>query len=281
MIEIDIDNAIASKTRHLNMTNEDYHKRPELSASQIKQILSNPYLYASGFKQPQSDSMALGSAIHSLVLEPQNFDKEFAVMPEINLRTSEGKAQKTAFESLSEGKTILKADQYETATNASLSILKSKISYLMQNGVAEDSFFGEFEGIPVRVRPDYYREDIGVVFDIKTTQDASPDGFTKAVANYCYYVQAAFYLKTLQSLGKKADRFVFIAVETKKPFMVGVYELAPEAIDFGWSEIQRAFEIYQNIDKYKDPIYKDTKDGNIIQTITLPSYVYYKNNASY
>lgn len=263
------------------MTNEEYHSRPELSASQIKQILTNPYLYASGFKQPQTDSMALGSAIHSLVLEPHKFSKEFAVMPDINLRTNEGKAAKVLFESQSGGKTVLKADQYETAQNASLSILRSKIAHLLQKGVVEESYFGELEDVPVRVRPDYFRADIGVVFDVKTTQDASPDGFTKTVANYYYYVQAAFYLKTLQSLGYKADRFVFVAVETKDPYMVGVYELAPEAIDFGWSEIQRAFEIYKDIEKYKEPIYRDTKDGSIIQTITLPSYVYYKNNASY
>lgn len=263
------------------MTNEEYHSRPELSASQIKQILSNPHLYATGFKQPQSDAMALGSAIHSLVLEPHKFNDEFAVLPELNLRTNEGKAAKLLFESQAQGKTVLKADQYETAQNASLSIIRSKIAYLLQNGAVEESYFSNLHGIDVRVRPDYYREDIGVVFDVKTTQDASADGFTKAVANFMYYVQAAFYLKTLQSLGKKAERFVFVAVETKAPYMVGVYELAPEAIDFGWNEIQRAFEIYKEIDKYKEPIYRDTKDGSIIQTITLPSYVYYKNNASF
>lgn len=279
MIELNLDEV--GDTHVVDMTNEEYHSRPELSASQIKQILSNPHLYATGFKQPQSDAMALGSAIHSLVLEPHKFNDEFAVLPELNLRTNEGKAAKLLFESQIGGKTVLKADQYETAQNASLSIIRSKIAYLLQNGAVEESYFSNLDGIDVRVRPDYYREDIGVVFDVKTTQDASADGFTKAVANFMYYVQAAFYLKTLQSLGKKAERFVFVAVETKAPYMVGVYELAPEAIDFGWNEIQRAFDIYKEIDKYKEPIYRDTKDGSIIQTITLPSYVYYKNNASF
>lgn len=283
MIEIDLkdDTSVADLTCVEDMPNDVYHSLPSLSASQIKQLLVNPYAFVNKIKMAQTDSMNLGSAVHTLTLEPHKFDSEFAVIPKCDLRTTAGKAIKQEFEMLHKGKILITQEQYETAQKASQSILKSPIGNFLTGGKAEASYFTNINGIDVRVRPDYFREDMGVVFDIKTTQDASPDGFVKAVANYGYYIQNAFYLKVLQELNLNAKRFVFVAVETKEPFMVGLYELSPEAIDFGWNEALRAFDIYENLDKYQEPIFKDTKSGDIIQTLTLPSYVFYKNNANF
>lgn len=283
MVEIDIeDNKNYENVTCIDdLPNEEYHSLPSLSASQIKQLLVNPYAYVTKQKMAQTDAMNLGSAVHTLTLEPHKFDKEFAVMPKVDGRTAAGKEAKIIFERECQGKIVINQDQYEIAMKAAQSILNSPIGKLLTGGKAEASYFTNIDGFDVRVRPDYYREDIGVVFDVKTTQDASPDGFTKAIANYGYYIQDAFYLKALQNLELNANRFVFIAVETKEPFMVGIYELTPDAVDFGWSETKRAFEIYQNLDKYQEPVFKDTKSGDVIQTLTLPSYVYYKNNASF
>jgi len=262
------------------MTNAEYHAHPALGSSNLKQILKNPYAFATGIKQEQTAAMALGSAVHTLVLEPHKFGEEFAVAPEYDARTKEGKEIKAAFEASCIGKTILKADEYERAKTCS-EIAKQIAGRFFKGGVAESSFFSEFDGTAVKCRPDYYLEDLGIIVDVKTTADASPDGFIKSVANFGYYLQAAFYMDVLQSLGKNADKFMFVAIETKEPFMVGLYTLDSVSIDFGRSEYKRALEIYGRIDDFRSPVYKDTTTGEAVQTLTLPNWCFYKNGASY
>lgn len=262
------------------MSNADYHAHPALGSSNLKQILQNPYVFAMGIKQEQTAAMALGSAVHTMVLEPHKFDEEFAIAPEYDGRTKEGKEIRASFEASCIGKTILKQSDYEIA-NRCRDAVKSAIAPFFKSGIAEASFFSEFDGIAVKCRPDWYNSDIATIVDLKVVQDASPDGFTKAIANFQYYLQSALYIDVLRSLGHDVAKFVFVAVEKDSCNMVGVYELSPEAIDFGRSEIKRAIDIYKRIDEFKRPIFKDTQTGDVVQMLSLPSWVYYRNNASY
>lgn len=63
------------------------------------------------------------------------------------------------------------------------------------------------------------------LYDLKTTTDASPEGAVKAVVNYGYDVQAAFYLDAWRAATGEARRFRFILVEKEAPFEVAVVEL--------------------------------------------------------
>ena len=45
------------------------------------------------------------------------------------------------------------------------------------------------------------------MFDIKTCQDASPTGFAKAVRDYGYDIQAAFYKHVMHLEGRDSKRF--------------------------------------------------------------------------
>jgi len=262
------------------MSNEEYHgKREFLSASSIKTILKNPYEFLHPTRR-ESKAFSIGSATHSLILEPNKFNNEFAVAPEINKRTKVGREEFSLFEKENANKCVLSKDEYSISKSMSDAVLSTpEAKNILKNGIAECSFFSEIDGIKVKCRPDYYREDIGLVMDVKTVQDASPDAFAKDVANFGYYIQAQFYMDVLDSLGFPAKKFLFIAVQKKEPHMVGLYELDITSLDFGRNEYKRAFDIYREIDKYKLPIYKDTVDKSVVQTLTLPNYVYYKKGA--
>lgn len=277
MLELTFDEV--SPTCIAGMSNADYHARPELSASQIKTILKNPFEYINGSHKEPTKAMDFGSCVHKLVLEPLDFEKEFAVSPKYNLRTNEGKASYQSFIDANMGKTIIDEDTFMEAKMCADNVMRIAGNFF-KNGVAENSYFSEIGGVGARCRPDYYIEDIGLVVDLKTTQDASPDGFIKSVANFGYYIQEPFYVDVLDSLNKPVNRFIFVAVETKPPYMVGIYELDYISRDHGRSEYMRAIEIYNRIDDFKAPVYKDTEDGEIIQTLTLPNYVFYKKGAS-
>ena len=260
-----------------DMTNDEYHSKKEyLSASSIKTILQNPYEFLHPIRK-ESKAFSVGSATHSLILEPHKFNDEFAVAPDVNKRTKVGKEEFALFEKENADKCVLSKDEHFLSKSMSEAVLSTnEAKNILRNGIAECSFFSEIDGVKVKCRPDYYREDLGIVIDVKTVQDASPDAFIKDVANFGYYIQAQFYMDVLESLGYPAKKFLFIAVQKKEPYMVGMYELDSTSLDFGREEYLRAFDIYREIDKYKMPIFKDTTDNSVVQTLSLPKYVYNK-----
>lgn len=100
-------------------------------------------------------------------------------------------------------------------------------------------------GLACRCRPDWWRTD-GVLVDLKTAEDASPEAFEKSILKYRYHVQAAFYLDGARAVFASAkvaqlppDHFVFVVVEKTAPHAVSVYRLDDDAIEIGRREYQR------------------------------------------
>ena len=256
------------------LSNEEYHAHPALSSSQIRTLLRNPYEYVIGMKPESTPAMDFGTLGHCLVLEPHKFESEFAIIPKVDGRTKEGKAIKEAFEKTAIGKILMNEVDYQTAKECIKSLEKAGLLYF-NVGIKEVSFFSNIDGIPVRVKLDNWLPDRKVIFDLKFTEDASADGFAKSSAKYGYYIQDAFYSDIVG-----ADRFVFVAIEKNPPYMIGVYEHNMIDRDFGRAEYKRALNIYKRLDEFQTPLYKDPVNGEIIQTVTLPNYIYYKKGAS-
>jgi exodeoxyribonuclease VIII len=109
-----------------------------------------------------------------------------------------------------------------------------------------------------------------LIVDLKTTQDASPDGFAKTMAGLKYYVQAAHYLDGyMHTTDFEAKDFIFIAVETEAPYAIGVYNLDMVALEAGRHKMALAAEAY-----------KATKSATawkgyspLIQTLSVPGWV--------
>lgn len=128
-------------------------------------------------------------------------------------------------------------------------------------------------GALCRCRPDYWRQD-DLLVDLKTTEDASPEGFSKSIANYRYDVQAAYYLDGVnQATGRKPRQFVFIAVEKKPPYAVGVYTLDAETLMLGRAQYQA------DLLKYSVCLANDNWPGygDKIQKISMPTWHANKN----
>ena len=91
-------------------------------------------------------------------------------------------------------------------------------------------------GILCRCRPDFWRED-DIIVDVKTTEDASPEEFSRSLAKWRYHVQAPFYMDGIElATGRRPKGFVFLVVEKKPPYAVAAYTLDPESIELGRSE---------------------------------------------
>jgi exodeoxyribonuclease VIII len=170
--------------------------------------------------------MRLGTLTHTAVLEPDRFSSEVIARPEgIDRRTSAGKAAWAAFELEAEGREIITNEE-----GAKLAAIRDAVrshpaaaKALAGSPVIEQSIFWDADGIACRCRPDCVTEK-GVIVDLKTTREASPEGFAKSIAQYRYHVQAAFYSDGYRAAFGEAPRgFVFIAVETEPPYLVAVY----------------------------------------------------------
>lgn len=230
------------------MTNTEYHAAHGISKSDLDLLHRSPahYKYAKENPREQTISMLLGSVTHKLLLEPEDFAKEYAVMPECDRRTKEGKAVWKAFtDEVGKDTEIITQEIAGKAAAMVQSVRSHEIaSRLLRGGKAEQSFFWEDGGTRCKCRPDYLRDD-GLVIDFKTTQNASPEDFPRTAYNLRYHVQAWWYLHGLRTLGIPAREFVFIAVENTPPYAVCVFVADDAVLKLGEQEARQDLETYR------------------------------------
>jgi len=238
---------IYSIGQHLSMDIRDYHAHAGVSKSKLDSIAKSPLHYwsrwcdPSRLEPPPTPAMEFGTAVHSLVLEPEKFEAEYAQAPNVSRTTKVGKAEWEA--AAAGGKKLLKREDWEAAMLMDCAIKNHPMAARVLNatGKAEQSFFAHCPetGLELKCRPDYLT-DSGWIVDLKTTQDASLKGFQKAAANFRYHVQAAHYLNVYRlATGKIPRGFIFIAVEKTYPHAVQVFEASPVFTQAGAAEAMR------------------------------------------
>lgn len=248
------------------LTNEEYHaNKTHISASGLKMIYKKSVYHYLNQKPFSSSAMNLGSAIHTTLLEPQNFDKEFFRMPKIDLRTKDGKEQKKELLKIAEDRILLKDSEIETIDGIKENFTNNELAQFYSKGEIESSYFGELYGVKVRVRPDCFNSLLGFISDVKSCQDNSPQAFKRDCYKYNYPLQAVCYSKMLNI---DPRYFKFIAVETNYPFSCQVYSLSDDMISFGEASLKKSLSDWKfylttkNAELYQG--YELAEDGSII-----------------
>lgn len=221
--------------RH-DLSNADYHATSAISKSTLDRAHKSAAHWMAP-STPPTVAMSFGTAFHSMVLEPEDFNAQCAVSPALDRRTKAGKEAWSRFEQENEGKAIITSQECEAILAMKDAVQKHpKGRYLFSGGKAEVSAFWQDSqtGLECKCRPDYVTSS-GLLVDLKSTQDASPEGFAKSAAKFRYHVQAAWYLNGWQcASGEKPLGFLFVAVEKQPPYNVGLYMLDPESLELGW-----------------------------------------------
>lgn len=216
-------------------SNRPYHDSQAWGSTTLKGIASKSILHAFQ-ERTQTPSMILGGAIHCAILEPERFGLEYAIAPECDKRTKEGKEIWANFSARNANKTILTQDQIEDILGMKRTVTNHPIANMMlTGGEAEYSYYAtneEFK-LPVKCRPDYVKN--GSLIDLKTTQDASFEGFARQIGQFGYHLQAAYYIDVynLATGLNHPDEFFLVAVENKAPYAVAVYKLDSMHIEAG------------------------------------------------
>lgn len=223
---------------------EVYHQRVlgVVNKGALDQIAKTPAHYRAwvdGADDAPAETPALlfGRALHCLVLEPELFATEWAEQPDFgNLRTKAAREARDAWLAEHPGITLLSSDDWQRLHAMREAVLAHPVaSALLDGGQAEATsvWTDPGTGLLCKARMDCWRPDIGVIGDLKSTVDASPAAFARAVANYRYHVQQAHYAAGAAAHGIEAPTFVFVVVEKTPPYAVCLYQLDDDAADRG------------------------------------------------
>ena len=236
------------------LTNAEYHALDYVSKSHLDKINLSPFHYWDHYINPDrvvpepTKQMLLGSAMHTMVLEPDLFEKQYLVesanapkRPTAVQRNAKKPSNQTLdaiayweeFDKKANGKTLISIEDYQRLTIMRTRVLghPAASTILKMSGVTEQSYVWKDSqtGEICKSRPDFHTDDGTLIVDLKTTSDARELGFQKSVHNFRYHVQAGFYLRSIE----EAEQFVFIAVESKPPYLVAVYNASTDMINAG------------------------------------------------
>lgn len=239
---------------------ETYRTWDALSQSRLKSLARSPAHYRWNLAHPREDTetFLFGRMLHAAILEPAVFKAEYVSMPKVDGRTKEGKEIKERYVREHPGKTIVSQAVWEEVVGMSEAVQAHKTaSRLLYSIKPEFSFCWQDRetGVLCKGRADALCSSsvLGApVLDIKTCQDASPQGFARAMREYRYHNQAAWYLDGLAAVGKKVEKFILIAVEKLTNF-VGVYEIDKRTLDYARqenSDLLKLFAYCSNNDEW-------------------------------
>ena len=224
-------------------SNEFYHSQKEyVSSSTLKAVAKRSVFHHINSELKETEALLVGSAFHTMVLEPHLFDSEFYVMPKFDRRTKTGKQKALALEAemIAQNKKCITQTNFDMIVRMRNAIMNNETcANILTGGEPEVSFYVEdFHGIKVRVRPDYLGKDY--IVDLKSCQDASPKAFRSDIYKYGWKIQAAFYADVIGM-----DKFYFLASEKRKPHACQLYLMSEESMEEGRRGYMKGIEIWK------------------------------------
>lgn len=225
------------------LSNEQYHASEGISKSGLDLIDRSPaHFKAKAFESTRA--MEIGTAIHTAILEPEIYSKEYAV---IDCEDRRSAIYKSACKERASSNVLTQAegDKVSGMFDAVYSHKPAR-AIMDAPGRNELSVYAKDPetGVLVKCRFDRLL-DFGIAADLKKTQDARPDAFTRAIDNYRYYVQAAFYMDVYKwATGETLSAFNIIAIEEAAPHGCRVYQIDELSIEFGRLAYRSALNTY-------------------------------------
>lgn len=200
------------------------------------------YLHACRQSFEDTDPKRRGRAVHLAVFEPELFRANV-------VRWEEGVARRgKAWEAFCVehlGKEILTADGYDTAAAIAEAVRadpvaapflvggRPELAVLWTHDVREEGELLPRYQVECKGRLDFVLTEPGPIVDLKTTRDASPEGFGRQAWLYRYDAQAALYQDGLHAVTGVRRPYVLIAVEEAPPHAVAVYRVPDAALAGG------------------------------------------------
>lgn len=233
---------------------EIYHATHAISKSGMDKLRQAPAKFKAwmdGAAEEETEALLFGSVFHCLALEPGEFGKRYAVK-QFNGSTKAGKEE--AATAKAAGLELVSARIYGAALAMAESVwnhpLIGQIMTAVDKRTETSIYWSEtVDGteIPCKARLDMLATVPGfglVAVDLKSTDDASPEGLSRSVLKWGYHRQAVWYRRALRAVGMDSSVFVLVAVEKAAPHLVTAANVSEAAQQVGLEEIKNALGTY-------------------------------------
>src|SRR5208337_1440877 len=271
---------------------------PGINITRLKELRRSPQHYRYALDHPkESDAMTLGIATHVAVLEPERFEKQFAVWTK---RTDGGAMSPRRgkdwdeFSLLNASRTILTQDEARISKEIAKAV-RSDATAMKYLEAGEPEVTLQWALNPQRSEDNGYRLCKGridwftsdsftsdpiiaglkttrgpIIVGLKTTRDCRPYQFGSQAAKLDYAIQWAWYADGFEANTGKTPRMVEIVVESAPPYAVATYLIEDDLLVQGrenYIALLRQLADCEAADTWPGPV-----SGERI--LSLPSWYY-------
>ncbi|AMV31278.1 Exodeoxyribonuclease 8 [Pirellula sp. SH-Sr6A] len=192
----------------------------------------------------------IGNMVHCLSLEPLEFDARYIAAEKHDRRTNVGKDAWTEFVKRAGDRQVVDPEEAELAMVCARNLIRHPdfgdfFAYRRNSAVIEERINFTLHGVDCRCKPDMLIPELGLILDVKTTADASPEAFARSVAKWGYARQHAFYCEGARQKYGIDFRFLLCVVSTNRPHETACYELSPASIDIANVELAALLDDYK------------------------------------
>lgn len=239
------------------MIADSYHAletpTPALSASLARVLLGSSPLHAwyqhpalnPGGQREEREAFDIGHAAHALLLEGE---ARVVIIDAKDYRTVTAREERDA--AYARGLTPILAHRWQDVQAMADAVVNQLDDHLiprpLTDGIPEQTLVWQEGETWCKARLDWLALDYRTVDDLKTTENANPDHFTRGpLFALGYDVQAAWYLRGVKAVTGVDAEFRFVVCETRPPYAVSVIGLGPDVLQLAEKKILRALELWR------------------------------------
>ncbi|MFH1571953.1 MAG: PD-(D/E)XK nuclease-like domain-containing protein [Gemmatimonadota bacterium] len=208
--------------------------------------------YEMEHESPDSDALALGSALHGTMLTPETPGWELGPVNEKTKRTYGRDTKAWAdYAATRPGVALLTSEQaeklprmvdalqahpkavaiFERTEATELTIVTNLDLRAWADRLGMEWLGGEDDHLLVKARLDLLAPSVGLVADLKTTRSRTEYELQKAFALYGYAHQAALYPEIARQAGyPTVEHFAAVFVRAEPPYRAGVFRAAEDSV---------------------------------------------------
>jgi len=246
-----------------NIPDQEYREMSGLSQSMAKRLLVSGKAFLAPRPQ-QSEAFKIGSLIDQMVLTPETVADNFVIPPDyanctgnVTATGARSTSKNTAYvkEKLSEfarehaGKQFISKEEWSTCAAIAESV-KAKGFYQKfmddPTGRTQVAFDGLLNGVRCKGLADGLTSSL--LFDLKTTRDATIKAFRSSFFKFGYGFQLRYYLDLLNQNGMDIPLdqcYIIAAPKGVEPVDVTVYRIPVEWMEKAKDDIDVALERYK------------------------------------
>lgn len=242
-----------------HLSNEDYHASDGWSSSQLKKVVE--WGPAGVHKKTvQTDAMLMGNVLHTLVLEPSEFEARYLFAPGLNLSKAVDKETyaELSAEAVATGRELIRQDPraWKRSSKAPVDLFQVAAAVqrhprwrrcIGENPVIERSYYwiDKATGLPCKVRPDasnFDFDDYVLHTDLKSALDPRSHAFQNSVLKYGYDLSAAYYCEGVLQTTGVPGRWAWFAFQTEPDYEVVLWTAGPDVIARGARLFRKALD---------------------------------------